>query len=61
MLEISTTCITPEKVFQASGHVKKFTDFLVRDEVTKQGYRADKYLVEWIEKKLEKEAKKMPE
>jgi glycyl-tRNA synthetase (class II) len=30
----------------AQQHVKRFTDLLVRDIVTKQGYRADKLLDE---------------
>lgn len=61
MLEVSTSCINPESVFKASGHLKKFTDLLVRDEKTKAGYRADKLLEEFIDKKLEKEKKKLKE
>ena len=52
MLEISCTNITPESVFLASGHVKRFTDLLVKDSKTKFGYRADKLLAEWIQNKL---------
>ena len=54
MLEINTTCITPHTVLEHSGHVAKFTDLLVRDVKTSQGYRADKLLSEWLETKLEK-------
>jgi glycyl-tRNA synthetase len=45
--EISSTEISPEEVFIASGHVNEFTDFLV--ECTKCGevYRADHLVVEF--------------
>ena len=61
MLEISVTNITPESVFLASGHVKRFTDLLVKDSKTKFGYRADKLLAEWIQNKLTKDEKKLKE
>ena len=48
MLEINTTCITPHVVLENSGHVAKFADLMVKDVKTKQGFRADKILVEWI-------------
>lgn len=35
MLEISTTCITPEPILKASGHVDRFADLLVSDAKTK--------------------------
>lgn len=54
MLEINTTCITPHVVLENSGHVARFTDLLVKDVKTGQGYRADKLLSEWLETKLEK-------
>lgn len=56
MLEIDSTCIAPEIVLKASGHVDRFNDFLVRDVKTGEGFRADKLLEEVIETKLEKEA-----
>jgi glycyl-tRNA synthetase len=45
--EISSTMISPEEVFIASGHVSEFQDFLV--ECTKCGevYRADHLIVEF--------------
>ena len=55
MLEISTTCITPEPILKASGHVDRFADLLVTDTKTKQGYRADKLVSEVLENKLIKE------
>ena len=30
MLEIATTCLTPEDVFISSGHVQRFNDVMVR-------------------------------
>jgi len=54
MLEVSTTCITPSVVLENSGHVSRFTDLLVKDLKTGQGYRADKLLADWLESKLDK-------
>lgn len=54
MLEVSTTCITPHVVLEHSGHVARFTDLLMKDKKTGQGFRADKLLAEWLEGKLEK-------
>lgn len=53
MLELETTVLTPEPVFVASGHVQRFSDFVVRDAVRGDAYRADKLLSEFIEKKLD--------
>lgn len=44
MLEIESTCLTPSVVLEASGHVDKFTDLMVRDVTTKECYRADHLL-----------------
>ncbi|KIK10520.1 hypothetical protein PISMIDRAFT_124304, partial [Pisolithus microcarpus 441] len=34
MLELDTTIITPASVFETSGHVARFADWMVKDEVT---------------------------
>eukprot|EP00736_Rhodelphis_marinus_P005085 Rmarinus@m.23892 len=52
LLEIQSTALTPEAVLKASGHVDKFADFMVRDVVTNDPYRADHLLVETLEKHL---------
>lgn len=49
MLEVTTTCITPQTVLKASGHVDKFSDLLVLDSKTKEPYRADKVVTEVLE------------
>lgn len=54
MLEISGTNLTPEVVLEASGHVAKFSDYMVLDTVNDRCYRADKYLTEYMEKLLKK-------
>ena len=54
MLEISTTTLAPHKVFEASGHLEKFSDFMVKDIKNGQWFRADKLLVSHWEKKLKK-------
>ena len=40
---------TPEKVLKASGHVDRFTDFMVRDVVTQDCYRADHLMKDALE------------
>ncbi len=54
MLEINTTCVTPEIVLKNSGHIQKFADLMVKDEKTNTGYRADKLLSEFLQKKADK-------
>ena len=34
MLEVACPSITPHRVLEASGHVKRFTDLMVRDETS---------------------------
>jgi len=46
--------LTPEVVLKTSGHVDKFTDLMVKDVVTGDGYRADKLLEDFIDEFLEK-------
>ncbi|KAI4835798.1 glycine--tRNA ligase [Plasmodium brasilianum] len=53
MLEIRGSCITPYNVLKASGHVDRFTDLMIRDVVTKDCYRADKYLFEFLTNLME--------
>lgn len=52
MLELSTTNIILDEVLKTSGHVEKFSDFMVRDEKTNQPRRADKLIEEALTKKL---------
>lgn len=59
MLEINSTCITPSVVLENSGHVAKFTDLMVKDIKTGQGFRADKLITEWIENKINKDKAKL--
>lgn len=54
MLELSATNLTPEIVLEASGHVERFSDFMVRDSVTDRCYRADKYLKDALDKIIAK-------
>lgn len=58
MLEIMGSMLTIEPVLKASGHVDKFTDYMVKDKVNGECCRADKYLREFLQKVLEKEKKK---
>eukprot|EP01117_Protostelium_nocturnum_P000770 TRINITY_DN1096_c0_g1_i1.p1 TRINITY_DN1096_c0_g1~~TRINITY_DN1096_c0_g1_i1.p1 ORF type:complete len:632 (-),score=175.70 TRINITY_DN1096_c0_g1_i1:62-1957(-) len=49
MLEIDSSCVTPKPVLEASGHVARFTDLMVKDAVTGACYRADHRLEEHLE------------
>lgn len=44
MMEIECAAMTPHIVLKTSGHVDKFTDFMVKDESNGECYRADKLL-----------------
>ncbi|TXG67112.1 hypothetical protein EZV62_008387 [Acer yangbiense] len=55
MSEVQCTCVTPEPVLKASGHVDKFTDVMVKDEKTGTYYRADHLLKDFCKDKLEKD------
>nr|CEL67199.1 TPA: TRNA synthetase Gly, related [Neospora caninum Liverpool] len=52
MLEVSGPCLTPHIVLKTSGHVDRFTDLMVKDTVTQDCLRADKYLEEKIDERL---------
>lgn len=41
MLELDCTNLTPESVLQTSGHVERFADYMVKDTVTGDIFRAD--------------------
>lgn len=58
MMEIEDTNIMPHPVLKASGHVDRFSDFLVRDAGDeKKFFRADKLLEDFMEAKMkEKDA-----
>lgn len=53
MLEVECPAVTPEVVLKASGHVDRFTDFMVTDVKTGDCYRADHLLEAAIEAALE--------
>jgi glycyl-tRNA synthetase len=57
MFEIRCPCVTPEVVLKASGHVDKFTDLMVKDEVTGDCHRADHLLKNFLNDILAKDAK----
>ena len=44
MLEVDCAAMTPHVVLKTSGHVDKFTDFMVKDDSNGECYRADKLL-----------------
>ncbi|KAI3919743.1 hypothetical protein MKX01_000184 [Papaver californicum] len=55
MLEVDCPCITPQVVLEASGHVEKFTDLMVKDEITGTCHRADHLLKDFCNEKLDKD------
>jgi len=54
MLEIDSSCVTPEPVLAASGHVARFTDFMVKDVETGACFRADHLLKDHFKALLSK-------
>ena len=52
MLEIECTNLTPSNVLETSGHVERFTDFMTKDEVTGECFRADVLLEQGIDEFL---------
>jgi glycyl-tRNA synthetase len=52
MLEISCSNLTPYQVLKNSGHVDRFTDLMCKDLETKEPYRADHVLEDFIDGKL---------
>ncbi len=62
MLEIDCSILTPSPVLKASGHVDRFTDFMVKDLKTGECFRAD-HLIEaqleklMLDKKISQETK----
>ncbi|CAD7963275.1 unnamed protein product [Amoebophrya sp. A25] len=53
LMEIEDTCIMQERVLKASGHVEKFSDFVVKDSLNPEKFwRADKLLEEEMEKRI---------
>lgn len=48
MLEVTTTNLIVHDVLKTSGHVDKFSDFMVKDVKTGAARRADKLIQEHI-------------
>jgi glycyl-tRNA synthetase len=53
MLEIETTNLTPEVVLKTSGHVDRFADYMVKDLVNGDIFRADHLIKNELEARLE--------
>lgn len=52
MLELDCTVLTPHDVLKASGHVDRFTDYMVKDPKTGDFYRADHLVEAALEKRM---------
>lgn len=50
--QVECPSVTPEVVLKASGHVDRFTDFMVTDAVTHDCHRADHLLEAALEARL---------
>jgi glycyl-tRNA synthetase len=59
MLELDTTIMTPSIVFETSGHVARFADWMVKDTKTGEVLRADHLVKNVLEARLagDKEAR----
>ncbi|KAJ7457184.1 hypothetical protein B0H11DRAFT_2063150 [Mycena galericulata] len=53
MLELDTTVMTPAPVFEASGHVARFADWMVKDTGNGEVLRADHLVKNVLEARLE--------
>ena len=53
MLEIETTNLTPEVVLKTSGHVDRFADYMVKDLVNGDIFRADHLIKHDLESRLD--------
>jgi glycyl-tRNA synthetase len=52
MLEVDTTVMTPASVFETSGHVARFADWMVKDTKTGEVLRADHLVKTVLEARL---------
>ena len=52
MLEVDTTIMTPAPVFETSGHVARFADWMVKDTKTGEVLRADHLVKSVLEARL---------
>lgn len=52
MLEVDTTIMTPAPVFETSGHVARFADWMVKDAKTGEVLRADHLVKNVLEARL---------
>uniref|UniRef100_A0A915HY75 Glycine--tRNA ligase n=1 Tax=Romanomermis culicivorax TaxID=13658 RepID=A0A915HY75_ROMCU len=52
MLEVDCSILTPEPVLKASGHVDRFSDYMVKDVSTGECFRADHLIKAYAEKIL---------
>lgn len=55
--QVECPAVTPQIVLQASGHVERFTDLMVTDNLTGEPYRADHLLENHLEALLEDKKK----
>jgi glycyl-tRNA synthetase len=53
MLEVDTTCMTPAPVFETSGHVARFADWMVKDTKTGEVLRADHLVKNVLQARLD--------
>lgn len=59
-VQVECPAVTPEVVLKASGHVERFTDFMVTDTKTGDCHRADHLLKGHLEALLEDKKAPLP-
>ncbi|VDN09257.1 unnamed protein product, partial [Dibothriocephalus latus] len=52
LLEVDCSVLTPENVLKASGHVDRFTDYMVKDVINGECFRVDHLIEAFLETKL---------
>ena len=59
-MQVECPAVTPEVVLKASGHVERFTDFMVTDTKTGDCHRADHLLKAHLEALVEDKKAPLP-
>lgn len=52
LIEVDCTCVTPEPILRASGHVERFADLMVKDLKTGECFRLDHLIKAFFEDQI---------
>lgn len=57
LIEVDCTCVTPEPILKASGHVERFADLMVKDLKTGECFRLDHLIKAFFEDQIKNATK----